>query len=229
MKIGKKNRSTRRKPAPAPLCPPQIPHDQTRFRTPDSRGGKPATNRLSYGAACDPRKCVLNVNRTYIGLREAKVSDSEIWNTLYLQNAIILKHTLHQTTYNVTIQAVAWTLALFPARAEKCTPLRLQRCCVTFSQYRSVSSNSAKGASNYRVSIYEGRLKSNAHMLVERERNDLQKGARWHVEVTFPLNTHKYMVLKLKNCTFMYFLPDLAICFCSRSTSMCALLFRLPT
>jgi hypothetical protein len=40
MKIGRGNRSTRRKPAPAPLCPPQIPHDQTR-----------ATNRLSYGAA----------------------------------------------------------------------------------------------------------------------------------------------------------------------------------
>jgi hypothetical protein len=27
MKIGKGNRSTRIKPAPAPLCPPQIPHD----------------------------------------------------------------------------------------------------------------------------------------------------------------------------------------------------------
>jgi hypothetical protein len=27
MKIGKGNRSTRRKPTPAPLCPPQIPHD----------------------------------------------------------------------------------------------------------------------------------------------------------------------------------------------------------
>jgi hypothetical protein len=30
MKIGRGNRSTRRKPAPAPLCPPQIPHDYTR-------------------------------------------------------------------------------------------------------------------------------------------------------------------------------------------------------
>jgi hypothetical protein len=28
MKIGRGNRSTRRKPAPVPLCPPQIPHDQ---------------------------------------------------------------------------------------------------------------------------------------------------------------------------------------------------------
>jgi hypothetical protein len=33
MKMGKGNRSTRRKRAPAPLCPPQIPLDQTRART----------------------------------------------------------------------------------------------------------------------------------------------------------------------------------------------------
>jgi hypothetical protein len=33
MKFGRGNRSTRRKPAPAPLCPPQIPHDQTLART----------------------------------------------------------------------------------------------------------------------------------------------------------------------------------------------------
>jgi hypothetical protein len=33
MKVGRGNRSTRRKPAPAPLCPPQIPLDQTRART----------------------------------------------------------------------------------------------------------------------------------------------------------------------------------------------------
>jgi hypothetical protein len=33
MKIGRVNPSTRRKPAPLPLCPPQIPHDLTRVRT----------------------------------------------------------------------------------------------------------------------------------------------------------------------------------------------------
>jgi hypothetical protein len=33
MKIGRGNRSTWRKPAPAPFCPPQIPLDQTRART----------------------------------------------------------------------------------------------------------------------------------------------------------------------------------------------------
>jgi hypothetical protein len=33
MRIGRVNRSTRRKPAPVPLCPPQIPHDLTWVRT----------------------------------------------------------------------------------------------------------------------------------------------------------------------------------------------------
>jgi hypothetical protein len=33
IKIGRGNRSTRRKPAPAPHCLPQISHDQTRART----------------------------------------------------------------------------------------------------------------------------------------------------------------------------------------------------
>jgi hypothetical protein len=33
LKIGRGNRSTRRKPAPGPLCPPQIRHDQTLART----------------------------------------------------------------------------------------------------------------------------------------------------------------------------------------------------
>jgi hypothetical protein len=33
MKIGRGNRNTRRKPASAPLCPIQIPLDQTRDRT----------------------------------------------------------------------------------------------------------------------------------------------------------------------------------------------------
>jgi hypothetical protein len=33
MKIGRGNRKTRRKPAPAALCPPQIPHDQNRVWT----------------------------------------------------------------------------------------------------------------------------------------------------------------------------------------------------
>jgi hypothetical protein len=37
VKICRGKRSTRRKPAPAPLCPPQIPLDQTRARTREAR------------------------------------------------------------------------------------------------------------------------------------------------------------------------------------------------
>jgi hypothetical protein len=48
--IGRGNRSTRRKPAPVPLCPPQTPHAVK----PGRRVGKPATNRLSYGTASVP-------------------------------------------------------------------------------------------------------------------------------------------------------------------------------
>jgi hypothetical protein len=49
MRIGRETRSTRRKPAPVPLCSPQIPHDLG--SNPVRRGGKPATNRLSYDTA----------------------------------------------------------------------------------------------------------------------------------------------------------------------------------
>jgi hypothetical protein len=49
MRIGRGNRSTRRKPSLVPLCAPQIPHDLG--SNPGRRGGKPATNRLSYGTA----------------------------------------------------------------------------------------------------------------------------------------------------------------------------------
>jgi hypothetical protein len=80
--IGRGNRSTRREPAPVPLCPPETPHaawtrtraaavgsqqltawatSATLFTTnptwpgsgsnPGRRGGKPTSNRLSYGTA----------------------------------------------------------------------------------------------------------------------------------------------------------------------------------
>jgi hypothetical protein len=46
------NRSTRRKPAPMPFYPPQIPHELG--SNPGRRGGKPAPNRLIYGTALPP-------------------------------------------------------------------------------------------------------------------------------------------------------------------------------
>jgi hypothetical protein len=51
MKIGRGNRSTRRKPAPAPLCPPQIPLDQTRVRT---RAAAVGSQRLTAWAMARP-------------------------------------------------------------------------------------------------------------------------------------------------------------------------------
>jgi hypothetical protein len=38
MKIDRRYRSTRRKPGPAPLCPPQIPLDETRVAVVGSQG-----------------------------------------------------------------------------------------------------------------------------------------------------------------------------------------------
>jgi hypothetical protein len=47
------------------FVPPQIPQNQVRFRTPDRSGGKPATNRLSYGAAL--LNMLINVYKIYTG------------------------------------------------------------------------------------------------------------------------------------------------------------------
>jgi hypothetical protein len=46
--IGRGNRSTQRKPSLVPLCPAQNPHADANS---GRRGGKPATNRLSYDTA----------------------------------------------------------------------------------------------------------------------------------------------------------------------------------
>jgi predicted nucleic acid-binding Zn ribbon protein len=51
MKIGRGYRSTRRKPAPVPLCPPQIPHDQTRDET---RAAAMGCKRLTAWAMARP-------------------------------------------------------------------------------------------------------------------------------------------------------------------------------
>jgi hypothetical protein len=51
MKIGKGNRSTRRKPALAPLCPPEIRHDQIRAR---NRAAAVGRERLTAWAMARP-------------------------------------------------------------------------------------------------------------------------------------------------------------------------------
>jgi hypothetical protein len=51
MRIGRRNRSTRRKPVPVLLCPPQIAHDLRLGSNPGRRGGKPTKNHIIYGRA----------------------------------------------------------------------------------------------------------------------------------------------------------------------------------
>jgi hypothetical protein len=53
LKIGKGNRSTRRKPAPAPLRPPHIPHDQTRGRTRAAAVGSQRLTAWTMARPCD--------------------------------------------------------------------------------------------------------------------------------------------------------------------------------
>jgi hypothetical protein len=55
--IGRGNRSPRRKPALAPLCPPQIPLDQTRARTQAAEVG---SQRLTASAMARPNCCHLS-------------------------------------------------------------------------------------------------------------------------------------------------------------------------
>jgi hypothetical protein len=63
------NQSTRRKHAPVPLCPPQIPHYLTcdLGLNPGSRSGKSATKSLRYGTAwfrLHSRRCMPFVSRS---------------------------------------------------------------------------------------------------------------------------------------------------------------------
>jgi hypothetical protein len=73
--IGRGNRSTGRKPAPVPLCPPQTPH-ACPDANPGRRGGKPASNRLSYGTAFKGVKSVSKRNTSFF-------ENSQCSNTLY--------------------------------------------------------------------------------------------------------------------------------------------------
>jgi hypothetical protein len=59
MMIGKGNQSTRRKPAPVPLYPPQTPH-AARTRTQASGVGSQPLNNLSYGTAKWEKYCCSN-------------------------------------------------------------------------------------------------------------------------------------------------------------------------
>jgi hypothetical protein len=72
IKLGRGNRSTRRKPAPAPLYAPQIPHDQTRART---RAAAVGSQRLTAWAMARP-------SSRLVGLKSHELSYSSFVLTL---------------------------------------------------------------------------------------------------------------------------------------------------
>jgi hypothetical protein len=72
--IGRGYRSTRRKPAPVPLCPTKTPH-AARTRTRAAVVGSPATNRLSYGTAT--RFLLTTVKPIAYSLSESRVLFSD--------------------------------------------------------------------------------------------------------------------------------------------------------
>jgi hypothetical protein len=79
--------------------PPQIPHDQVWFQTPDRSGGKPATNRLSYGAAT---VFVTVVNKYFVTLSKHICSFATHLSThtfQYVANSYIATDALHITTH----------------------------------------------------------------------------------------------------------------------------------
>jgi hypothetical protein len=59
MNIGRGNRSTRRKPASAPFCPPQIPQDHTWART---RAAAMGSQRLTARAMARPIDTVYSLD-----------------------------------------------------------------------------------------------------------------------------------------------------------------------
>jgi hypothetical protein len=76
MKIGRGNRSTRGKPAPAPLCPPQIPLDQTRART---RAAAVGSQRLTAWAMARTKR---EQGGTRIPLEVRREEKRNLWNGL---------------------------------------------------------------------------------------------------------------------------------------------------
>jgi hypothetical protein len=92
MQIGRGSRSTPRKPAPAPLCPPTNPTWLDPGLNPGRRSGKLVINRLSYGAASG-----INLEGNVINKWQKtninKITNLVFYSLLYLQQAYRSKYT----------------------------------------------------------------------------------------------------------------------------------------
>jgi hypothetical protein len=77
----------------------KIPHDQIRARTPDRRGEKPATNRLSYGAANLPSLWAL-MEFHLLQLRNALIPSFQCY---FLTSVLLVSHS-HPCTNRLLFQ-----------------------------------------------------------------------------------------------------------------------------
>jgi hypothetical protein len=102
MKIGRENRSTRRKPAPAPHCPPQIPHDQTRVRT---RAAAVRSQRLTAWAMARPKRDTQSLRlKVCVKLKNGILPGGNIsvWKTERMKNATFTSELTRKAYFPIT-------------------------------------------------------------------------------------------------------------------------------
>jgi hypothetical protein len=87
--IGRGNRSTRGKPAPVPLCPPQTP-TWCPDANPGRRSWKSATNRLSYGTASIQVILVIFLSLLVLHIYVPQSSTSTSWVHIWAQRPFML-------------------------------------------------------------------------------------------------------------------------------------------
>jgi hypothetical protein len=128
MKIGRGNRSTRKKPAPVPLCPPQIPHDPSRWEASDWH--------LSYGTDLWRSKSLSskNADRFPLDLGKARILHGRMWS---------LTHHLHEVGLQIAmfiislISIASYALPIFCIYMEiketRIKPLENISCILMFS------------------------------------------------------------------------------------------------
>jgi hypothetical protein len=109
MKIGRGNRSTRRKPAPAPLCPPQIPLDQPRDRTQAAAVG---SQRLTAWAMAGPRHVLLLLKLYWVPFINLWLSNS--FNIFTYNFPYVIRKTIKFLTpsYLCCPCFISWTRSL---------------------------------------------------------------------------------------------------------------------
>jgi hypothetical protein len=101
MKIGRGNRSTRRKPAPSATLSTTNPTWPDPCANTGHRGGKPATNRLSYGAA---NNTVTFTPKLLIILENSKHSSWTKWRWgRFSPSTSVSSANLHSTNFSIII------------------------------------------------------------------------------------------------------------------------------